>query len=128
MKYKLLVFENKTPMTGLFHTKYRIAVYDEDKNLIGRIAETLKSWFDGEVVVEPYTDSHQMFVNMNLAKVYNKPFDMTIIGPAEGPETVMILKQTDPSMGVIKLKDEKSLKKDTVKLTLKHHRTISLPL
>ena len=115
-------------MTGLFHTKYRIAVYDENKDIIRRITQTLKSWFDDKIVVESYTDSREMFVDMNLAKAHNKPFDMTIVGPDQGPEAAMVLKQSDPSMGVIDLKDEKALKKDTVKLTLKRHGTISLPL
>jgi len=128
MRTKLIASENKNIMTGLFHSKYHIAVYDENKDIIRRITETLKRWFSNKVIIESYTNSYDMFIGINLAKANNKPFDMTIIGPDEGQETVMILKWVDSNMGIINLKDENSLKKDTVKLALRHHRIVNLPL
>lgn len=102
-------------MTGIFHRKYRVAVYDEDPNFIDKVVKFLKSWFRNKISVESYTDSHEMFININVAKAKNRPFDMTIVGPAEGKETTVILKNANPSMKIINYKDETTLKKDTAK-------------
>lgn len=105
-------------MTGLFHNKYHIAIYDEDQTVIARIAGMLKSWFRNKMVIESYTDPHQMLVDVNIAKAKNKPFDMTVIGGGDEGATY-ILQKTNPSMRVVTYTDEKTLKKETVKLTFK---------
>lgn len=104
-------------MTGMFYPKYHVAVYAENnKPLVKRIAETLKSWFHNKIVVESYTDPQQMFIDFNVARAKNKAFDMTIIGADEDRAAKVVLKYADPSMEVIKYKDETTLKKDTGKL------------
>lgn len=106
-------------MTGVFKQKYKIAVYDEDISLVKRIATTLKSWFSNKIEIKSYTNSREMILDLNLAKAKNKPFDITIMGPDEWDASSIVLKHTDPSMQVIRYKDDKTLKKDTAKLSLK---------
>ncbi len=104
----------------MFYPKYHVAVYAENnKSLVKRISETLKSWFQNKIVVESYTDSHQMFVDFNVAKAKNKSFDMAIIGADEDRAARVVLKYADPNMEVIKYKDELTLKKDTGKLAVR---------
>ena len=113
-------------MIGLFHQKYHVAVYGEDASLVNRIVNKLRSWFKNEVVVESYTDTHQMLVDFNVAQAKNKPFDMAILGPEEGMESKIFLKHTNPLMDIIGYKDEKTLKKETVRLSMKRSKELRL--
>lgn len=112
-------------MTGWFSNKYRVAIYGQDATLVQRITDILKSWFKRKIVVETYTDPHQLFVDMNIAKANHIPFDLTIMTPSE-EATGKILKQTNPEMDIVDCNDPKSLKKDTVRLTLKKHKELRL--
>lgn len=117
MRRRLLVLKSKN-MTGLFHKKYNIAVYGENQLFVKRIATTLKAWFQNKAVVHSYTDSHQMFLDLNIAKAKNCPFDMTVVESKTGVEASFVLKHVDPSMEVVSYKDVATLKKETAKLCL----------
>lgn len=97
-------------MTGLFHNKYRIAVYSENGRLVKRISSVIKTLFQKKGIVESYTDSHQMFVDLNVAKAKNCPFDITIVSPPEGYEAKLILKKSNPKMEVVEYTDDMELK------------------
>lgn len=98
-------------MTGLFIKKYHVAVLEEDENFLSRMMDAMKTWYQGRIVIEGFTDSRDMFEAINLSKAKKEPFDMAILSLNEVPEK-LVLKQSVPSLNVVMCNDVASLKSE----------------
>ena len=96
-------------MTGLFIKKYHVAVLEEDENFLAKMIGAMKTWYQGHIVVEGFTDSRNMFEAINLSKAKNRPFDLAILSSDEFLEK-MVLKQSVPSLNVVMCNDVASLR------------------
>lgn len=104
-------------MTGLLFKKYHVAILDSDTAFVSKAMSLLKRLYNNKIVVKTYTDPHAMFMDMNSYMVKKCPFDLTILGPKEVAEK-MILNQSNPDMKVLLCTDETILKHETSKLLI----------
>jgi hypothetical protein len=101
-------------MIGLFHSKYRIAVYDPNILIVNEIVRNIEQMFNHSVVLDKFIDIKDMFMTLNISKAKKNPIDIAILGESDGIETEFILHRTNPDMEIIKYKDIDSLKNSPI--------------
>ena len=105
-------------MTGLLIKKYHIAILDESNNgFVTKVIGALKTWYSNRVIIEIYTNTHEMFEAVNLNKARNKPFDLAIVSSELLAER-LVLQRANPKMKVIVCEDEQTFKQETSKVLL----------
>ena len=87
-------------MTGLIVKKYHVAVCSQDNNFVNQVVNAFRQWYNDQVVIKTYGDSHDLFEAISLNKSNNKPFDCAVLAPRRDAEK-MVLQQSNPNLKVI---------------------------
>jgi hypothetical protein len=95
-------------MTGLLVKKYHVAVFSSDDGFVTQVVSALKEWYNNQVVIKTYGDTHEFFEAINVNKAKKQPFDCAVLAPRNDAEK-MVLRQSNPNLRVIVCKDAQNI-------------------
>lgn len=95
-------------MTGLLVKKYHVAVFSPDTGFASQVVNALREWYNNQVVIKTYDDTHAFFEAVSVNKANKHPFDCAVLAPRQEAER-MVLRQSNPNLKVIVCKDTKNV-------------------
>ena len=95
-------------MTGVIVKKYHVAVFAHNDGFVNQVVDAIKQWYNNQVVIKTYNDTHDLFEAISVNKARNKPFDCAVLAPRQDAER-MVLQRSNPNLKVIICQDAKNI-------------------